>query len=271
MLVIGTEWSEPSERYRNVILKSPEFRDEISKSFVMLKIERKKEKPTTYRQRLAILHYHEMLERYRVEGIPTVVLMDPQGRPYTKKVGFDSERSAEYYVDYLKGRSFVLRGLDRFLGLAKKAKTLKERVTHMDAAMHLLDDEYVALHYRSIVDEIILLNADDKITKRYKNFRNLGDILKARSDFALNRKMFEMVGGNPKLLIDAEIELLDRLMKTKNPEPRIHHELLYRKGILLFSRDKKAAKRALLKAIEVYPSSPFNSYIKEMIRKYLED
>src|SRR5262249_55989629 len=91
----GSDWDLPSRKLARDVLLTPEVRHKAAESFVCVLVDFPKNKPA--RDRVQDAGRNEQLKkRYRVEGLPEVVLADGEGRPYAF-LGYEEGEPADYY------------------------------------------------------------------------------------------------------------------------------------------------------------------------------
>ena len=70
----GSDWCPPCMMMRKKVFTKKEFIDEASEKFILVEIDIPNGDPALKRRNIPIL------ERYGVEGVPTVILFTPQGK-----------------------------------------------------------------------------------------------------------------------------------------------------------------------------------------------
>jgi len=74
----GSDWCPPCMMMRKDVFSKKEFVEKASKKFILVEIDFPKADPELKKK-------HEPLaERYKVEGFPTVVLLDSSGKEFTR-------------------------------------------------------------------------------------------------------------------------------------------------------------------------------------------
>src|SRR5690606_18544196 len=101
----------------------------------------------------------EWSNRFGIEGFPTVILTDSEGRPYGS-LGY-VQGGPPAFLGELDKIQKVRETRDEQLAKAKQAKGL-EKAKHLASALEAIPAEYHLPMYRSEVDQIIALDSQDQ-------------------------------------------------------------------------------------------------------------
>ena len=133
------------------------FKQEAPKHFVLLELDypQKKELPKEEKEQ-----NDAMQKTYSVEGFPTILLTDAKGRPYAK-TGYQAG-GPEAYNKHLNELRQVREKRDAAFKRAEAAAGL-EKANAINEGLKALEPELVMAYYSAEVDQIIGLDAEDKI------------------------------------------------------------------------------------------------------------
>lgn len=174
----GSDWCHWCVQLKKEVFDQKEFKDGAPKDFVLLEIDfpQEKEQPEDVKKANQAL-----AEKYGVQGFPTVLLLDVEGRPYAQ-TGYQ-EGGAEPYMKHLaelrshrgiRDEAFKkaadLKGLDR-------AKALAEAFSEMEPGM-------VLSFYAKEADEIIAADEKDVtgLVEKLKTVRDAEADMKGLSE-----------------------------------------------------------------------------------------
>ena len=157
----GSDWCTWCIQLSKEVFSKPEFAEYAGKNFVLVEADFPQNQ---FGQPEATNPAHEDLsEQFEVEGFPTILLFDQQGRPFGQ-TGYQPGGPQAYsaHLDDLK-----IARVDRDAALAE-ADALKgvERAKKLDEALASLPSNFVFPAYESIVEEIISLDAENSAELR---------------------------------------------------------------------------------------------------------
>lgn len=127
----GSDWCYYCTRLKADVLENPEFAAWAAENFVLLEVD----VPENPRFSLQQLAQNQMLcTKYKIDGFPTLLVLDAQGRPLGGLIGYESDAAAV--------RQALEKGLsvDRLLRQAA-AQQGEEKLQSMLAAWRLLPKE----------------------------------------------------------------------------------------------------------------------------------
>jgi len=98
----GSDWCPPCKMLHSEVLESKAFADYASKQFVLVELDfpRKKEQSQELKQT-----NRKLAEEFKVQGYPTVVILDPDGKELYRKVGYGRDSAEEYIAAVKAGLS----------------------------------------------------------------------------------------------------------------------------------------------------------------------
>lgn len=145
----GSDWCIWCKKLDSEVFRKPEFKKGVADKYVLVEVDfPQDDKKLTEEQKKK---NNELQAKYGVEGFPTVVLADAEGRPYAF-TGYE-EGGADSYVKHLSGLEGEKTKLDAAVNKAKglegeaKAKALVEAVRELPPTV-------VATFYGDLVAQI---------------------------------------------------------------------------------------------------------------------
>ena len=97
----GSDWCGYCIMLDRAILSKPEFKDYASKNLVLLELDFPRRKPQSVATRR---QNQELAEKYQVEGFPTLVLLDGEGKTVWRYEGYYSGGLAAFLAELDKVR-----------------------------------------------------------------------------------------------------------------------------------------------------------------------
>jgi thioredoxin-related protein len=89
----GSDWCPPCKALKKDVFSSKEFLDYAKDKFVLVEIDFPNSKPQSAELKKA---NKALSEKYKIEGFPTVVVLDADGKELKKEVGYSGEKPKEY-------------------------------------------------------------------------------------------------------------------------------------------------------------------------------
>lgn len=254
----GSDWCPPCIALQKNVLSKDAFKEKMPRHFVMVKLDNPRDKSgqTEAEQK----QYRELSRRYGVQGVPTVMLIDDEGKPYAQWSGYGGQEADAWIKKVIDARS--IRG-KRDAALARAAKAEGEaRAKHLAAALEPMDAKLVASAYRDTVDQIIELDSDNELglKKRYQ------DLLKIDMVEAELRKLMGKHRKDPAGMAEAIDGLIERHDLGHEP---LQMALMY-KSFTQFATDQAAAKATLEKALAAAPDSQLADRIRQIMAEAFE-
>jgi len=162
ILFTGSDWCPPCIRLEEEILSKPEFLNEVTQRFVLIKLDFPRNQPQP--EKIAEQN-KQWAKEYGVDSFPTVLLVDAAGRPFAV-TGFSDDGVASY-LGLLEQNRQIRIARDEKLKIADEKIGL-ERAKALDEAISVMREELVALYYPEIVAEILDLDKKDELGLRTK-------------------------------------------------------------------------------------------------------
>lgn len=152
----GSDWCGWCIRLHEEVFDFPQFQEYAEKNLILLELDfpqRKRLPPALMAQN------QELQERFAVQGFPTILLLDAEGRPFAK-TGYQAG-GPDAYVKHLAEFLEVRQARDEALAAAENAEGL-EKAKHLGEAIAALPEDVLFPTYRPIIDEIVELDAKDE-------------------------------------------------------------------------------------------------------------
>ncbi len=232
----GSDWCPYCIQLKKEIFNKDSFKTAAPKDFVLVEIDfpKKKEQSDEVKAR------NEKLEKlYAVQGYPTVILADAQGRPYGV-LEYDGEGGVPKYLEALAELRKVREKRDEDLKKAAAAEGV-EKAKLIVSALEELDGQLVQSFYKKEIDEAIAADKDDV------------------SGAAMSLKMAKL-GEDLQKLDEAEkydefLARIDKFIKDEKLTGAKKQEMLMNK-LAVYGPDKKdEALKLLDEVIAVDPKS----------------
>lgn len=154
----GSDWCSWCIKLNNEVFKHESFKAGVKDSFVLVELDYPQDKAklseATQKQN------QELGEKYRVQGYPTILLCDAQGRPYAT-TGYQPG-GPEKYVAHLNELRGIKAKRDDAMATADKAKGVDKAKALIAALKTMtLDEQQITQFYGDIVTSIGQLDKDD--------------------------------------------------------------------------------------------------------------
>lgn len=155
----GSDWCPPCMRLTANILSKEAFREGVEDKLVLVELDFPQNEAKISEETKA--QNAKLQEQYAIQGYPTLLLTDPEGKPFAQ-TGFRDSTPEEYVAhleELLKAREARDEGFAKAEKLegAEKAKALVAALNAMG-----LDDAMVANFYGDTVDAIKKADPDDE-------------------------------------------------------------------------------------------------------------
>ena len=261
----GSDWCPWCIKLHKEVLSQELFKKESPKHFVLVEVDfpRKKKQPEKVREQ-----NQELETVYQVEGFPTIILTDSQGRPYAR-TGY-REGGPDNFLHHLNELLSIKLKRDALFKEAASAQGA-EKAKLLDQALNYLQSSGIENlnEYIDIIDNIIENDRDNalglkagyEILKvRYKSTKRIFDIMST-----LNRNLSREH--------DSALKELVALAEVSRPVPEIV-QIIYLKMAELYREGKKdeiAWFENLVKAAEVAPYTDTGKQIFELIKEIKEE
>ncbi len=153
----GSDWCSWCIKLRKEVFDLEAFTAAAPKTFVLVEIDfpnnKTKQSKETQAQNV------KLQTQFGVQGFPSIILADAQGRPYAK-TGYQPG-GAEKYLAHLDQLRAVKVRRDEAWKKAEGAQGV-EKAKFLAAGLKALDEELVAQHYSKVITEITALDPKDE-------------------------------------------------------------------------------------------------------------
>ena len=156
----GSDWCPYCIKLKKEVLSKPEFIAAAPKSFVLVELDFPQQKE----QSAKIKTQNEKLQQeYGIEGFPTILLTDAEGRAYAK-TGYVPGGAAPY-VEHLTELHSVREKRDAAFAKAAAATGL-DKAKALDEGVKAIDEEIAQKFYAKEIEEIIKLDPEDTLGRK---------------------------------------------------------------------------------------------------------
>lgn len=154
----GSDWCGWCIKLNEEVFSKDAFRNVVPNDFVLVELDFPQDESKTTPE---IKKRNEVLQQqYAVEGFPTIILADAQGRPYAK-TGYE-EGGAEKYVTHLATLREAKTARDAAFGKAEKAEGL-EKAKLLSEGLAKVAPELHDSFYASEVKAIMAADKEDSL------------------------------------------------------------------------------------------------------------
>jgi thioredoxin-related protein len=254
----GSDWCSWCIKLNDEVFKLEPFKAGVKDTFVLVEIDSPKDKTKlseeTQKQNT------ELGKKYAVQGYPTILLCDADGRPYAK-AGYQPGGPEKYVAELNELRAIKVKRDEAFATAAKskgleKAKAL---IAALDAMK--LQDELVANWYGEITEQILAADTKDEF-----GFAKKAAAKKRLTDFQKNLQ--ELGSKND---MDGVLALIDKTLKEGGFEKEDTLQMMMIRASVFAQQQKfDEAIKAVDAAKAFAPDSPMIERINGF-RKRLED
>jgi thioredoxin-related protein len=217
----GSDWCGWCIKLRKEVFDLDAFKTAGPKNFVLVEIDfpQNKSKLTKETQE----QNAKLQTQFGIQGFPSIVLADAQGRPYAK-TGYQPG-GPEKYLPHLDELRAVKGKRDEQWKKAESASGV-EKAKFLAAGLKVLDEELVAQHYSKVVAEITSLDPKDETgmgaTMSFKADiatlqGELGTIAGKDGAAAARKKTDEFIASHTKLTANQKQVALLSLLRVYRP------------------------------------------------------
>jgi thioredoxin-related protein len=250
----GSDWCPPCKALKARVFDTEVFQKTAPEHFVLLKLDNPNDK--SHQSPEEIAQYRKLSTEFKITGVPTIILADPDGRPFAKIVGYGGD-AAEDYVQQLTDQKQKREERDAAFAEAERADRL-ERARWLDKAVSVVDAELAVAQYGDVIDQILQLDSDNEAQLKAK-YEGLLQAEKIREALLELRRSAAADGP------EATIKKIDELVTTLQPSGEALQEVLFMKGSLQFLQDQQASKATLEAAVKVAPDSRLARQIQQIL------
>lgn len=254
----GSDWCGWCIKLNNEVFKHEPFKTGVKDSFVLVELDFPKDKSKLSEATQA--QNKELGKKYAVQGYPTILLCDAEGRPYAA-TGYQ-KGGPEKYIEHLNELRAGKAKRDEAFAAAGKAQGV-EKAKLLVAALESMNlgDETEANFYGDIIAQIKAADPKDE-----SGFLKKEVATKRMADF---KKSLQVLGSKQDL--DGALALVEKTLKEGGFETEDALQIMMIRASIFAQRDKfDEALKAIDDAKAFAPNSPMISGIDDF-RKRLED
>ncbi|MBE7461861.1 MAG: thioredoxin fold domain-containing protein [Planctomycetes bacterium] len=252
VLFTGSDWCPMCVKLHNEVVGTQEFREATKNKFVLVMLDFPRTQKMLFRQ---VQQNERLARKYRIEGFPTVILLDSKGRPYAR-TGYQPGGATDYVV-HLDQLDEKLRNRDELFALSERAEG-KARAELLDRALMSLQEDGVLQDYDSEIDEVIKFDPNNEagLKEKYETGRKFIRIVSL-----IQEQRFQ----------EAQTVISESSLKADAPIPS-RQRLLYLKAVVLHGLGEESSEiRVLNEAIALDPSSPLSHHLRSIISEHQVD
>jgi thioredoxin-related protein len=253
----GSDWCGPCITLKKTILSQDAFKQGVKEHFVLVELDYPRDKsllsPETVEQN------RKLAERYSIRSFPTVLLVDPEGRPFSQVSLFSG--GPEEGVKKVNEALTILRDRDKAFASAEKlngpdkAKALFSALEAMK-----LRDQHIATFYGDVVEQIRASDPGDEsgVVKTLEMKSKMENLLKELKNLGRSSKLEEALA------------LVENALTSGDFEGEMKQQVAYEKVRLL--RHLKQDDAAIQAADEAVAIAPDGKWVRllEGIKSQIE-
>ncbi len=255
----GSDWCPPCKALRANVLNTPEFIAEASKNFVLLELDYPQQKPQTPEVNAANKGY---AEKYAIDGFPTVVFADADGKPMGGFVGGrDKAGVLAAMGDAMKSKEAIKAAEAKVAA----AVTDDAKLTALAELLKTVPSEYVDGFYADAKKQLMDLDTEDKTGYRAAEAHKT-KVESQKKEIANYLKLQISGGSSPEKMLEAVKAYPDRDKLV----PEVAQQfLLVEFELTMNTADVDGGLAILSKIIEIDPKSEFGQQAA-MIKPQIE-
>lgn len=257
----GSDWCPWCIKLKREVFSQEAFKKDAPRHFVLVEIDFPKSKEQSEGVKK---QNRELEKRYQVEGFPTIVLTDAEGRPYAR-TGYQ-EGGPDNFLNHLQELRTLKLKRDELFENAENAEGI-EKANLLDQALNVLESNGVNSlnEYRDIVDKIMEYDKEDKA-----GLRTGYEALKIRYESSDRiAGIMDDLDRNLSGEYDKAIKELETLVEFSKPVPEVV-QTIYLKMAELYQEGKKddaAWLKSLKKGANVAPHTDIGKRIIELLEE----
>lgn len=254
----GSDWCPYCIKLHDNVFSKKEFQEAIPKKFVMVTLDFPKDKSKQSKEEQQ--QNKKLQDQYSVSGFPTIYLMDADGKPFAKNVGYGGDSAADYVKDLLNKDQIRVKR-DNLLTKAKSAQGV-EKAKLIDQALSLMDNEIALAFYKDEYKEIIAADADNKagLKSKYEGIVRAEDLKGKIQDIMSSAQ------GDQDAMKQA-IPKLTALITDDSSDAEKFQVLFARANLKYQNQDKDGSKADLEECLKVSTDPAKTTQIKNILSR----
>ena len=254
----GSDWCGWCIKLNDEVFKHDAFKEGVKDSFVLVELDYPKDKSILSEKTQA--QNAELGKKYSVQGYPTILLCDAQGRPYAG-TGYQ-EGGPEKYVKHLNELRGKKDKRDKAFAAAQEAEGV-DKAKALVAALEAmaLQDEMVTTFYGDIAEQIKAADPKDEtgFGKKAAGKQRLADFQAKLQGLAQKKDM------------DGAIALVNETLEEGGFGQEETLQMMMTRAVIFAQQEKlDEAVEAVDAAIKFGPESPLIPGIKDFRKKLVE-
>jgi len=236
----GSDWCGWCIKLNEEVFQHEPFKKGVADSFILVELDYPRDKSKLSKKTIA--QNEKLREEYQIQGYPTILLTDAEGRPYAK-TGYQ-KGGPESYVKHLEELTETKKARDEAFKKASSAKGL-EKAMALNAGLQEVPEDYRRL-YPGVVEDIIANDPEDKTGLKAAQAARDAKI-------ELEKKLQAAMQGGKS---SEALTLIDTYIKEQKLEGAAKQEaMMYKLNILFGDKDFEALEKAIDEVIAVDPDS----------------
>jgi len=244
----GSDWCGWCIKLKNEVFDQEAFKKEAPKNFVLVELDFPQQKELPEKEKA---QNEELQKKYAIQGFPSIVLLDSQGRLYAR-TGYQKGGPEGYlkHLDELRAKR-VQR--DEALAKAGKAAGV-EKAKLLDQALTPLHENGALNDYGDLVKQVAELDADNKagLKQKWEGIQRLEELQ-------------QIPRSTPP---DEVLAKVDAYIKDYAPTGESKQKVFMMRGAVCGAKGDKAGMSAAFKtAIEAAPDTELGQQLAEYLKK----
>jgi thioredoxin-related protein len=241
----GSDWCGWCIKLKKEVFDQEAFKKAAPEHFILVEIDFPRSKPVKAANK-------ELQGIFEVQGYPTIILTDSQGRAYAK-TGYQ-EGGPEKYLAHLDELRKVKKERDELFAKAAGTEGV-EKAKLLDQALSQLEAQQVLIGYQDEVKQLLAADKDNAagLRNKYLAKQQMDEVLKE---------------VNTTRDVKAALAKIDKIVKELNPPGPMKQQLFIVKASLLkAAQDEEGMMQALVAAQQADPLSEMGERLKEHIEQ----
>ena len=263
----GSDWCPPCKDLSARILSQDSFKTAAGKNYILVELDFPNDKSGMTKETIA--QNDTLAASYGIEGFPTILLTDAQGRPF----GQTGHRKGtpEQYLEHLAELQTKKKTRDEEFAKAEKVEGVA-KAKALYAGLKNVPDNHLG-HYKSVLEDIKKNDPNDStglIAAQEKKEAN------AKAAAALGEKMGGLEKGLTAAMekgdVDQALKLVDDFIKVEKLENAQKQQVLSIKIKILMEGDNiEAVEKVVDDIVAVDPTSEFSQQVKNFKETQLQE
>lgn len=263
----GSDWCGWCIRLKKEVFNQDEFKAEVHKNFVLLELDYPRGERALAAQAPEIKEQNaELQNRFAVQGFPTILLVDAEGRPYAK-TGYQPG-GAKGYLKHLAKLSEQKAARDKELDAVNGEGV--ERAKQLDAVLKSIQAKLggdsakslVIGTYDDVVSEIIKLDAKNKAKLKVSYLASLRALEVAAG-------LQQLRTDNPDAKPEVMAGKIGDFIKAEKLTGESLQQALFMQSQGMFGAEKKdEAEKLLIEAQKAAPKTALAKQIDQILKRF---